>query len=484
MEVITPDYWKGIVRGVICMLLATMTFTAQTSIVKWGSIIGYTAAVILIFRGIIQFIFCIIEATMFIKAETYNGPKKLQCKISRIYNDIKSIGILPKRTIIPIFNETASLSKSNINATLSDYGSFQSTKSYSYLYPPPSESNQNQEYHHTQITPQNSYINLNINNCESPQIHININNPSQPNNAISSIKIIKNTQQSQTSVTSDIQKRWNIHKVKRRQSTKSYKCLIWSAIIMRGVCGGVGTLLLFQASMLLPVGDMQSLMALTAAITPFLAFLFFKDTLTKLHLLSLIGAVIGVVLIVQPPFMFRKVSEDESKSEKEGEIVMGYVYAISGAAVQSLIYICIQFARKVPIYMLTMSQSIMGVVTGLIVLLYSGNLGNSKILWIDNGFDAAFLIITGCVGYTFLWLITMSGRYITSGVIALLLNLSIVWGYIIQITVFEEKPTWITIIGAVCMFLSAAIVSMDKISDAKRKSMSVIQRNIATTVGV
>ena len=467
MEGITPDYWKDIVRGVIYMLLATIMFTTQTSVVKWGHIIGYTAAVILIFRGIIQFICCLFEATIKIDKSQPQRPS-IRCQLSRICKDMKHIGTIPRRTIIPYFNEGSALSKSNLLST--DYGSFQSTKSYSCLSPPISE--------HESA----SMVNLNVNNCESPPIDTNITN------APKDIMVIHKSQQNQESPSMPLQKPIDykpVQRKKRRPKYKSFKCLIWSAIFIRGICGGIGTLLLFEASMLLPVGDAQALMALTAAITPFLAFIVFRDTLTKLHLISLVGAIVGVILIIQPPFIFKhKSTPNGDNTENNEQIVIGYIYAISGAIVQALIYICIQFARKVPVYVLTLSQSIWGIITGIIVLLYQNNLNNKDIIWINNWFDAAYVILLGCIGYVFLWLVTASGKYITSGVIALLINLSIVWGYIIQIVIFHQTPTWITIIGAVCMFIAAAIVSMDKISDAKRKSMSVIQRNITTTVGV
>ena len=491
MEEVSLDYWKCIVRGVVYMLLATLMFTLQTSIVKWGSIIGYTSAVILIFRGIIQFICCFFEATISIQKQTpYNGPRQFRCNISHICKDIKHIGILPKKTMIPMFDdhETSTLT----NPTLSDYGSiesFQSNKSYSKLSRPTSP------IHDAQL------INLNIHNCTSTEIQINSNSIYHSKSAsnLTFIQVVERSEGQQQKHKSPISRSKSVCTISptkqkptkfrfkmRSERTKSYKCLIWSTIILRGIFGGIGTLLLFQGSMLLPVGDMQALMALTAAITPFLASLFFRDALTRLHLLSLIGAIVGVILIVQPPFLFTDsiVTQNKTAPESEKDVVMGYIYAISGAVMQSLIYICIQFARKVPIYMLTMSQSIMGVITGLIVLLYTKDITEHDIKWINNWFDMAYLIILGCVGYVFLWLLTMSGRYISSGVIALLLNLSIVWGYIIQILVFNEKVTWITMIGAVCMFLSAAIVSLDKISDARKKSMSVIQRNYTTTVGV
>eukprot|EP01084_Bolivina_argentea_P252823 424496_1 len=445
-EEITADYWKGIVKGVVSMLIATLLFTTQTSIVKWGSMIGYTAAVILIFRGLIQFICCFIEATVSTQPPYFN--------MYYIVKDIKKIGIIPRRTIIPFF---ANLS----NKDLSDYGSFKSTTSYSLLSPP------------TDIN--NSNSNLNINNSDS-QIQNGKNDIKNGKNG--TIKVIQNRSDTPLIIpTKNVTIQISENNVKKSK-TKSYKCLIWSAIILRGVFGGVGTLLLFQASMLLPVGDMQSLMALTAAITPFLGFLFFRDHLTKLHLGSLIGAIVGVILIVQPGFIFK------NDSNKKGGSTLGYIYALLGAFTQSMIYICIQFARKVPVYMLTLAQSIFGVITGVIVLLYTNQLTSSDILWIDSWFDIGYILLLGCVGYIFLWLITNSGKYITSGVIALLLNLSIVWGYIVQIVVFGDTITFITIIGAMCMFVSAAVVSVDKISDAHKKSMSVIERNITTTVGV
>eukprot|EP01083_Nonionella_stella_P021540 59720_1 len=93
--------WKEITQGVTYILLATLVQTAQTAVVKWGAKIGYIAPVMLIFRGIISLICSLIESSIAIN-ETTN---KRQCNIFRILQDIPTIGIVPRRTRIPLFND-------------------------------------------------------------------------------------------------------------------------------------------------------------------------------------------------------------------------------------------------------------------------------------------------------------------------------------------------------------------------------------------
>lgn len=489
MEEITADYMKQMIRGVFYMLLSTMLYTTQTTVVKWGSIIGYTASVIVIFRGIIQFILCFIEATMKIhkKDPNLNEDQQnkcwLNCDIYHIFTDLKKIGIVPKRTRIPIFNEYATRSTSNMHSGI--YSSFQSTTSYSSLQSADiSDNDLNQSVTASQHIQSTSEIKIDINQMDDNNQFITASNK-QTIKVIDN-RSIQNPKQKQQTIHSKLltneQKIINqrIKKAIPRKRYKNYRLLIWSAIILRGIFGGVGTLILFMASIILPIGDIQSLMALSAVFTPFLAFIFFKDKLTMLHGISLIGALIGVTLIVQPSFMFKNNSDS---NDNDKHILTGYILAVIGAFIQSLIYICIQFARKVPVYVLTMSQSFWGIITGFAALLIpfinsDDTIGN--VLWIDNAYNVGYILILGFVGYVFLGLLQLSGKYLSSGVIALLLNLAIVWGYIVQIVLFHETPTYITIIGAICMFASAAIVSAEKVHDAKKKSMSVIDRNTTT----
>ncbi len=72
----------------------------------------------------------------------------------------------------------------------------------------------------------------------------------------------------------------------------------------RGFTGGIGVACYFHAITLIPVGDAITVLSIYPVIAAFLAYFILKEHITFVHFLALIFAVIGVILISQPSFIF------------------------------------------------------------------------------------------------------------------------------------------------------------------------------------
>ena len=83
--------------------------------------------------------------------------------------------------------------------------------------------------------------------------------------------------------------------------------------IARGIVGGTGAILYFHAVTLLPLGDAVCVFSVFPVFTAFLAWIFFKEKLTCMHVIALILSVAGVILISRPQFIFNDNSSDSSK---------------------------------------------------------------------------------------------------------------------------------------------------------------------------
>ena len=64
----------------------------------------------------------------------------------------------------------------------------------------------------------------------------------------------------------------------------------------------------------------------------------------------LIGAIVTVILIVQPPFLFTAsvVKQNNMGSESGKDVIMGYIHVISGGLMQSLIILVFNLRGRYP----------------------------------------------------------------------------------------------------------------------------------------
>lgn len=138
---------------------------------------------------------------------------------------------------------------------------------------------------------------------------------------------------------------------------------------------------------------------------------------------------------------------------------------------QTGVYICIKLAGNVPVVFLIMSQGLCSTILGLIVLIFWEKSFHfftfPDIIWQE--FVCIFCICS--VGYVSQWTLTRGGQLLIAGLASLMRATDIAWSFVYGAIFFKEYPNYLTLIGAVTMFSSVLMVSIEKVKNAGIKKI-------------
>ena len=231
-------------------------------------------------------------------------------------------------------------------------------------------------------------------------------------------------------------------------------------LMCRGLSGGIGVACYFHAITLIPVGDAITVLSIYPLIAAFLAYFILKERITIIHFFALIFAVIGVILISQPSFIFTKSNKDTTGLHG----LLGYFISLSGGCIGGAVFIFIVKAKRAPTTALVCSQGIFCFLIALI-LCSLFQVFHILITWQDW-----ICFLTLCIGgFLAQWTFNQGAKLVPAGLSSLLRSSDTIWSYVWQILWFHQMPNWITIIGAIGVISGVAMVSIEKIR-AKRKA--------------
>eukprot|EP01084_Bolivina_argentea_P261457 441843_1 len=244
-----------------------------------------------------------------------------------------------------------------------------------------------------------------------------------------------------------------------------------ASIIGNATFGSLATIASFEGAALCPVGDNVSLKSLTAVTTAFAGYILLKEKITVIHYIALVLAMSAAVLITQPPMIFAHVSIHDNFQQ----YYPGYIISMVAALCQSGVYICIKSAGTVQVVTLILSRGIMSLISGILLIIFY-----FKEIHPMRHYDDVICISLICViGYCAQYSLTKGGKLLIVGLSSLLRATDIGWCFLWEIIVFKTMPNYITIIGAVTMFLSVLLVSIEKVNKSRNFNQKIDSQSMA-----
>eukprot|EP01083_Nonionella_stella_P014476 40645_1 len=235
-----------------------------------------------------------------------------------------------------------------------------------------------------------------------------------------------------------------------------------TAVIGRGIFGAFSTFTYFESTTLIPVGDVVTLKGLAAVLTSFAGYFILNESLTTTHMLALLCSFIAALLVTQPPMIFGDVTGNKDTFLTDD--LPGYLVAIASSCFQCGIYICIKLAVGAPAVLLMLSQGICSWLLSVLILI----VWEKEVhLFKDNTWQE-YVCVAGicCIGYASQWTLTRGGQLLIAALASLMRTTDIAWAFLWEMVFFSQIPDLLTILGAVAMFCSVFMVSMEKIKTA------------------
>lgn len=245
--------------------------------------------------------------------------------------------------------------------------------------------------------------------------------------------------------------------------------LLW--LIMRGITGASAGILYFEAVTLVPIGNAIAIFSLYPVTTVFFAYIFLKEKIGRIHCIALIVAIGGGLLVSQPGFIFNNNNNSKSDS-KNNYNSMGYLCSLTAAIFAGLSFIAIRKLKNFDSSYVVLSYAVGCTIFGLVfayILAPKGirfpadnNLKKYLLEWL-------LLFSAGIVAYLANLTQVISAQLLQSGLSSLLRSTDTIYSYIFQIVLFSQLPDWLTVVGAILIMSSVALVSFAKYKQSRDK---------------
>ena len=232
---------------------------------------------------------------------------------------------------------------------------------------------------------------------------------------------------------------------------------LYKIVIVRGFVGGFGFCLYYFTISALPLGDAVTILSLNPVVTVVLASVFLQEDATVSKIIAASCSAIGALLMARPSFLFGASTEEEFEEEANS---LGYISGLLGACCGATVYILIRKAGKKGVHTLNMlfSWCVFGLTISATILLFS----SATFVVPSSATVCLYILLACCSGTVAHFLLNYAARKTPAGIASIIRSSGILWSYILEVMVFGQVPSKLTITGVVLIVTSLAVVAMDK----------------------
>ena len=271
--------------------------------------------------------------------------------------------------------------------------------------------------------------------------------------------------------------------VKRNSIWPKCERKIQCLMIFQGVLGSVVMICAFSCMLLMPLGDALTLLFTEPFSTMFMAAMFLGHRLRLFKISLGLFLLIGVVLVIQPPFIFPNyedaIQDYFVKAQFHTLFVLprgtsrlevsyrtklyyiGVIIALSAALAKGVLNICVNKCSKIKSTVLMWWTGFGGIIVSLIAFTFDkdARMLSTEIFQVTyTEWLLLFgLAISGLIGY---FCMTKSLQMIDPTCVAFVRSLEIIFGYIVQITILGQIPSILSLSGAIIVFIAVAAYSL------------------------
>lgn len=189
-----------------------------------------------------------------------------------------------------------------------------------------------------------------------------------------------------------------------------------------------------------------------------------KEACGVFQIIMVITTMTGVMLIARPTFLFSTDTMDNDF--KPEDRVIGTIMSLGAALTMSFSYVMIRKAKKTPAVTVVTIFSFFGLTLGALVFTI---LKFSKVeVHIPKGTrDFGLLVANGICGVVGQSLMVLSLQIEEAGLVSLMRTIDIVLAFVYQISFLGQKPTLLSIGGAIIIFGTCVACALKKYFDAR-----------------
>ncbi|ERE77488.1 solute carrier family 35 member G1 isoform X1 [Cricetulus griseus] len=219
-------------------------------------------------------------------------------------------------------------------------------------------------------------------------------------------------------------------------------------LLLRGLFGSCAMILMYYAFQTTSLADATVIAFSCPVFTSIFAWIFLKEKYSLWDALFMLFALVGVILIVRPPFLFG--SDTSGMNKSYSEHIKGTFAAIGHAVLAAMTLVILRKMGKSVDYFLSIWYYVILGLPECAVILFI--IGGWSIPYC--GLDRLFLILIGLLGLGGQIFITKAVQIEKAGLVAIMKTMDIVFAFIFQIAFFDNMPTWWTVGGALCVVAS------------------------------
>ena len=269
--------------------------------------------------------------------------------------------------------------------------------------------------------------------------------------------------------------------IKRNSIWPTCERKIQCLMIFQGVLGSVVMICAFSCMLLMPLGDALTLLFTEPFSTMFMAAIFLGHRLRLFKISLGLFLLIGVVLVIQPPFIFPNYEDaiqnyfvksqihtlfqiETSRKEisyRTKLYYIGVIIALSAALAKGVLNICVNKCSKIKSTVLMWWTGFGGIFVSLIAFTFDKNARMLSTEIFEVSYTEWLLLfglaISGLIGY---FCMTKSLQMIDPTCVAFVRSLEIIFGYIVQITTLGQIPSVLSLSGAILVFMAVAAYSL------------------------
>uniref|UniRef100_A0A9L0TFB6 Solute carrier family 35 member G1 n=1 Tax=Equus caballus TaxID=9796 RepID=A0A9L0TFB6_HORSE len=227
-------------------------------------------------------------------------------------------------------------------------------------------------------------------------------------------------------------------------------------LVLRGFLGSASMMFAYYAFQTTSLADATVISFTCPVFTSIFACIFLKEKYSPWDALFTAFTIVGVILIVRPPFLFG--SDTMEINESYSVHLKGTFAAIGHAVFAAMTLVILRKMGKSVDYFLSIWYYVaLGLIEGIIVLFI---LGEWSLPYC--GLDRLYLILIGLFGLGGQVFLTKGIQIEKAGPVAIMRTMDVVFAFIFQIIFFNDVPTWWTVGGALCVVASSTGAAIRK----------------------
>jgi len=229
-------------------------------------------------------------------------------------------------------------------------------------------------------------------------------------------------------------------------------------LFILGIFSGFSTITARIPLMYIPYGTATTIYYIRPTLVMFAAFLLINEKLGWTRVSLAILTLVGVIVVVEPPFIFTY------KAGNADAPAWAYGIAFSQPVINTATVIIMRVTRDVHFVISSTTCAIITTILCICLLPLADEIEvpGRLILWLA-------IVAVGCLTGLAGILVVLAHHFCDAGVLSTVLSLELVFSFMAQIIIFNQIPSYVSIVGACIVLLCVSGIGLSEYFASKNK---------------